>query len=266
MGLSFSIKMNRERLPTSGARASAKVILRLTRAELRALNRFCAERLLSRSQAALRFGAVRVLRADLFNEIVVNATIDGFESPNVEWVVDGRPVSLLQDSIDVIATWDPEPPSAAGAPGPAKPATARLTTLRLAPDASQITISVGPNAGNVSFRIDLSVTEVFDRGGVGVRPWTLRTVVLEIVLVNQEIIWGREEQDFRRNCERVEHLFAGPAVAVGPPHPGDPANLVDRVTQVIEKARVEGLRSVAAVVKGSRPELATALKALAGQQ
>src|SRR5271163_2532564 len=36
MGLSFSIKMNRERLPTSGARASEKVILRLTRAELRA--------------------------------------------------------------------------------------------------------------------------------------------------------------------------------------------------------------------------------------
>ena len=33
MGLSLSIKMNRERLPTSGARASAKVTLRLTLGE-----------------------------------------------------------------------------------------------------------------------------------------------------------------------------------------------------------------------------------------
>ena len=54
MGLSLSIKMNRERLPTSGARASAKVTLRLTRAQLRALDRFCAERLLTRSQIVRR--------------------------------------------------------------------------------------------------------------------------------------------------------------------------------------------------------------------
>ena len=39
MGLSLSVKMNRERLPTSGARASAKVTLRLTRGELLALDR-----------------------------------------------------------------------------------------------------------------------------------------------------------------------------------------------------------------------------------
>jgi hypothetical protein len=54
MGLSLSIKMNRERLPTSGARASAKVTLHSTRAELRALDRFCAERLLTRSQVVRR--------------------------------------------------------------------------------------------------------------------------------------------------------------------------------------------------------------------
>jgi hypothetical protein len=50
MGLSLSIKMNRERLPTSGARALAKVTLRLTRA----LDRFCTERLLTRSQVVRR--------------------------------------------------------------------------------------------------------------------------------------------------------------------------------------------------------------------
>jgi Ribbon-helix-helix protein, copG family len=54
MGLSLSIKMNRERLPKAGAGATAKVTARLTRAELRALDRFCAERLLSRSQVVRR--------------------------------------------------------------------------------------------------------------------------------------------------------------------------------------------------------------------
>jgi hypothetical protein len=52
--LSLSIKMNRERLPISGARAVAKVTLRLTRAELRALDRFCTEKLLTRSQVVRR--------------------------------------------------------------------------------------------------------------------------------------------------------------------------------------------------------------------
>ena len=43
---------NRERFPTTGAGATAKVTLRLTRGELLALDRFCAERLLTRSHAA----------------------------------------------------------------------------------------------------------------------------------------------------------------------------------------------------------------------
>ena len=45
MGLSLSIKMNRERFPKSGAGATAKVTVRLTRADLHALKRFCAGRL-----------------------------------------------------------------------------------------------------------------------------------------------------------------------------------------------------------------------------
>jgi len=40
MGLFLSFETNPERLPKSGARASAKVTLRLTGAELRPLNRF----------------------------------------------------------------------------------------------------------------------------------------------------------------------------------------------------------------------------------
>lgn len=40
MGLSLSIKMNRERFPTSGAGATVKIRLRLPPAELRALDRY----------------------------------------------------------------------------------------------------------------------------------------------------------------------------------------------------------------------------------
>ena len=45
---------NRERFPTTGAGATAKVTLRLTRGELLALDRFCAERKLTRSQVVRR--------------------------------------------------------------------------------------------------------------------------------------------------------------------------------------------------------------------
>ena len=45
---------NRERFPTTGAGATAKVTLRLTRGELLALDRFCAERKLTGSQVVRR--------------------------------------------------------------------------------------------------------------------------------------------------------------------------------------------------------------------
>jgi Ribbon-helix-helix protein, copG family len=46
--------MNRERFPTSGAGESAEVTVRLTRAELPELDRFCAESELTRSQVVRR--------------------------------------------------------------------------------------------------------------------------------------------------------------------------------------------------------------------
>ena len=46
--------MNPERFPTTGAGASAKVTLRLARGELLALDRFCAENKLTRSQVIRR--------------------------------------------------------------------------------------------------------------------------------------------------------------------------------------------------------------------
>jgi len=54
MGLSLDQDEQRTLPEKSGSGATAKVTVRLTRAELRALNRFCAERLLSRSQVVRR--------------------------------------------------------------------------------------------------------------------------------------------------------------------------------------------------------------------
>ena len=55
--------MNRERLPASGAGATVKVTLRLTRAELRALDRFCAENKLTRRQVVRRAFEAHLLEA-----------------------------------------------------------------------------------------------------------------------------------------------------------------------------------------------------------
>jgi hypothetical protein len=132
-------------------------------------------------------------------------------------------------------------------------------------------IAIGPKAGNVSFRIDVHVTEKNSDGG---SPPS--TAFLMVDLKNQEIIWNSAAEDFRRNCKLVEGLFAGPAVVIGPRLSQDPADLVTRVTQNIEQVqesvsvegegRAEGLRGIANLMEGSRPELAAALKSLADQK
>jgi hypothetical protein len=197
------------------------------------------------------------------NEIVVTAQIVGYESPKVAWVVDGKPVSILQGAINVVANWDPEPPPAAGAAAPPKPATAQLATTHLSPDSPEVRISVGPNAGNVSFRIDVSVVESFDTGDASGRKTSQRTALLEVDLHNQEIVWDARHGDAVKNCERVKHLFDGPGGVIGPHDPGDPANLLGQVEQVIERGRSEYLLTVARTLETARPELAKVLKSLA---
>jgi hypothetical protein len=197
------------------------------------------------------------------NEILVTAQIVGYESPMVTWTVDGKPVSILQGTIDVAANWDPEPPPAAGAPAPQKPRTAQLTTMHQSPNDPEVRIMVGPNAGNVSFRIDLSVVESFDTGDAGGKKTSKRTAVLELDLRDQEIVWDARHGDAVKNCERVKHLFDGPGVVIGPHDPGDPANLLNQVEQIIERGRSEYLLTVANTLETARPELANALKSLA---
>jgi Tripartite tricarboxylate transporter family receptor len=196
------------------------------------------------------------------NEIVVTAQIVGFESPIVSWLIDGNPVSILQGVINVAARWDPEPPPAAGAAAPQLPSTAQLTTIHGSPDGPIVQISVGPNAGNVSFRIDLSVVESFDTGEAGGRKTSQRTAVLEVDLHNEEIVWDARHGDVVKNCDRVKHLFDGPGGVIGPHDPGGPADLLGQVQRVIERGRSEYLLTVANTLT-ARPDLARALQALA---
>ncbi len=198
------------------------------------------------------------------NALKIDAKLAGYESPIVSWAINGIPVPILIGSIQVPTTWEAEPPPAAGMPAPVKPATANLATFNSGPTASEMTISVGPNAGNTSIRVDVSVKEGFDIGsGLGS---TARTGVLEIDLKGQEIVWGPGYTDAHDNCERMKHLFDGNGVVIGPPQPGDPADLVDRIVEVLRDrsdGREAGLRNIAALVGNLRPELAAALTVVA---
>jgi hypothetical protein len=201
------------------------------------------------------------------NELILSAKIDGFEQPVVNWVLDGRPVPILGGTIDVATNWVAEPPPSAGAAPPVKPATAAVTTVRTGPASPQIRITVGPNAGNMSFRVTATVVEKFDVAGTKGRGFaTRRTAILDLDLHNQEINFGPEFNDAHQNCERVKHLFDGNGVVIGPPKPGDPGGLIARVVHVLRDQSADrpvGLRNLAAAVKGVRPELAATLVSLA---
>ena len=201
------------------------------------------------------------------NELIVSAKIDGFEQPVVDWVLDDRPVAILQGSINVALNWDPEPPPSKGAAAPVKPATGAVNTVRGGPSSPQIRITVGPNVGNMSFRVTATVTEKFDAAGTKGRGFaTRRTAILDLDLHNQEINFSPEFNDAHQNCERVKHLFDGNGVVIGPPKPGDPGGLIARVVQVLRDQSAEraaGLRNLAVAVKGVRPELAATLVSLA---
>ena len=80
-----------------------------------------------------------------------------------------------------------------------------------------------------------AVTEGFDAVVVGGTLSSRRTAVAEVDLKNQEIVWGQDYIIARRECERVQHLADGPAVAIGPPRPGRSS------ARCIQRCRVAGL-------------------------
>jgi hypothetical protein len=201
------------------------------------------------------------------NELTVSARIDGFEQPVIQWTLDGRPVSILGGSINVATNWVAEPPPSAGAAAPVKPATGAVSTFWTGTSSPQFGISVGPNAGNMSFRVTATVVEKFDAAGTQGRGLaTRRTAVLDLDLHNQEINFGAGFNDAHQNCERVKHLFDGNGVVIGLPQPGDPGGLISRVVQVLRDQTLDrpvGLRNLALAVKDVRPELASTLVSLA---
>lgn len=133
-------------------------------------------------------------------------------------------------------------PALPGVVGALKPQTATLTTEKLSPNSPEIQISVGPNAGNTSLTIVVTVSESFDNPNVGGRGSTKRIASLDIDLKNQEIIWESGYYDAVKNCNRMEHLADGIGVVFGPPQPGDPPGMVNTVIQGSSTGVLNGLR------------------------
>lgn len=200
------------------------------------------------------------------NQITVHADFSGYESPEVDYTINGQQVPFMQGDIEVEATWD-EPRSNPLFPDlNLRPATAHLRTLRLSP-AGPLTIFVGPNEGNTApLHVVATVQEVFDDPNVGGEGTTRRTAYTDIDVKNQEIIWDSQHDDAVNNCNRLTHLADGGGLVIGPPQPGDPPNLRGIVFEALRDRgddRVGHLRHVSELVAHSRPEVAQALQALA---
>ena len=201
--------------------------------------------------------------------LTVQADIQGYESPIINWTLNGQEVPFPAGSFDVPATWDREPPPTQFSPAPVKPVTARLKTTKLSPSASEIKIEVGPGDGNTSFRIDVSVTESFDTASNGGKGSTRRTDVLHVDLKNQEIVWGNLFKVAKKNCEHLLHLANDPGVAIGPSRPGDPPALIDIISRAMRDQtpqRHASLTHAAELLSVSHPELSKALTSLAERQ
>jgi hypothetical protein len=209
------------------------------------------------------------------HDLTIDAMISGYESPIADWTINGIPVPLLDGSIQVPATWD-EPGAVGPAPGSVaqfspfkvnllRPDSAELRTMRTSSAVTQIRIDVGPNSGNVSLRVAVRVRESFDSGsGYGT---TLRSAVLDFEVKCQEVIWSEEYKTAHAHCEYVKHLSVGPDNVFGPPSPGDPARLDDRLANALRELRLAELNvaEIAALVEDNRPELAAALRSFVRQ-
>jgi hypothetical protein len=78
-------------------------------------------------------------------------------------------------------------------------ATATLHTTRYSPNATEITVEVGSQEGNVVFAVGFSVIESFDVATAGGTGSTIRNASLLVEVKNQEIIWGALYVDAKKN-------------------------------------------------------------------
>jgi hypothetical protein len=215
-----------------------------------------------------------------FNVVRVDSVIKAFAHPIVTWAIDGQPVSNVPNTapaqpvsngtITVPATWD-RPPGAATVPS--KPTSALLATETIGPvpvntdlplhygfyhdQRASLRVRMGPDAGNVIGEITVTVRERYDAS-------THRTFMAYLNVINQEIILDDVSSAAFMNCERTRHLADQRDQPIGPPHPGDPDHLRERVSGAIDAliAAESNLTQLAALVAEHRPELAAALTSL----
>jgi hypothetical protein len=199
------------------------------------------------------------------NVFTIHAKFDGYESPVVNYTINGQEVPILQGTVEVDAVWDVPRSNPFFPDFTLKPLTARLTTWNPSTMSTELKISVGPHEGNTSLRIVVNASESFDNPNVGGGS-TKRTAFLDIDLKNQEIIWGSGHDSAVKNCNHMKHLSDGPNAVFGPPRPEDPFEMVDIVVRAVRdqsSSRVKNLMKAAELVKSSRPEVAKALVSLA---
>jgi hypothetical protein len=200
------------------------------------------------------------------NQLKIQAQFQGYESPVVAYTINGQVVPVGAGSIEVDADWDIPHSNPLFPDLDFKPRKATLLTWNPGVTSNEISIGVGPDAGNVSLHVTVEVSESFDTPENSANGTTKRSAVLDVDLLDQEIIWDSRHDDVKKNCDRMEHLSAGVGVVVGPPQPGDPPGLIDMVTRALQEqgaGRGERLKSAAQMIQQSRPEIATALEALA---
>ena len=131
------------------------------------------------------------------NQITCHLTIEGFERPEISWKINGNVVNRWGGQVDVDAFWD-EPKSNSVFPDPPKPTTATLVTWTLFNE-NGLSISCGPNEGNVSLTIIATVAEAFDTDNVGK---TARTAIVEVDVVNQAIRWLGDHDRAVKECNK----------------------------------------------------------------
>jgi hypothetical protein len=200
------------------------------------------------------------------SEIDIQARLEGYESPVVTWTVNGKPIPILNSTIDVAAGWEAEPPPSRLSPVPVKPSTAHIGAFNSGPTATSLKFYIGPDDGSVVLDVDVAVVESFDTASVGGHNSTLRRASRVVGVKNQEIVWGEDYRKARNNCDRLSHLSAGPGVVIGPPRPGDPPDIAEIVANAIRdhSARQgDNLVHAAALLGRNHPELAEAIQSLA---